>query len=219
VVAAKSVVTTVALLALLSAAAARADAPTVRIAAADQVRAEAALLRLSDIGAGWQGGRVPTSKLTAPNCPGFDPKESDLVVTGHADARFSNPRASATLAQDVQVLRSERAVRTDFARTITSGLGRCLAYQLKKEPGVASVSVARIAFPKLGTIAAAYRATLLLKTVHGTVKFYGDYVFIGTGRYEFALRVLAPSPVVDQLVNFETAMARILIKRLGKPCC
>ena len=44
----------------------------------------ASLLRLHDFGAGWTGGSETPSKLTAPSCPGFDPKESDLTVSGHA---------------------------------------------------------------------------------------------------------------------------------------
>jgi hypothetical protein len=219
VVAAKSLVVTVALIALVTAAAAVADAPTVRIARADQVRAVAALLRLGDIGTGWAGGRTPTSKLSAPSCPGFDPKESDLVVTGHANARFVNSAAHATLAQDVQVLASERAVRTDFARTIRPALARCLAYQLRKAPNVTGVTVERLRFPDVGTVSAAYRATVVVRDGGRKVTLYDDYVFVGVGRYEFALNVLAPPAVADQLVNFETAMMRILIKRVGKPCC
>ncbi len=75
------------LLALVCAAAALADNPTVRINAADQAKADASLLRLKDFGVGWAGGPKTPSKLTAPSCPGFNPKESDLVVSGHAEAR------------------------------------------------------------------------------------------------------------------------------------
>jgi hypothetical protein len=209
---------TAALLLLATAATALADNPTVRIVKADQQRADKALLRRSDIGTIWQGGAVPPTKLSAPSCPGFNPKESDLIVTGHADARFTNTGASATLSQDVQVLKNEEAVRTDFDRTITPALGRCLAYQLRKAPNVVSVSVSRLSFPKLGTVTAAYRATLVVKNGSRTVKLVDDYVFLGVGRYEFALNILAPFVVGDQLVNFEAAMARILIKRVGL-CC
>src|SRR5438876_12443951 len=78
-----------ALVALVCTAAAFADNPTVRIVKADQAKAEASLLRLHDFGVGWAGGSRTPSKLTAPKCPGFDPKESDLTVTGHAEARFT----------------------------------------------------------------------------------------------------------------------------------
>jgi hypothetical protein len=219
VVAAKSLVAAP-LLALVLAASALADQPTVRITKADQKRAEAGLLRLGDFGTGWQGGMTAASKLSAPQCPGFNPKESDLVVTGHADARFVLTGQGVTFGQDVQVLRSEAAVRTDFARTIRPELARCLAYQLRKAPNVTHVQVEAIRFPRVGAVSAAYRATLIVKEGGRTIKLYDDYVFFGVGRYEFALNVVAPVAAGDQLVNFESAMARILIKRTAKqPCC
>jgi hypothetical protein len=218
VVAAKSLVAA-ALLALALAAAALADAPTVSIRKADQERAVAGLLKLSDFGMGWQGGSTAPHKLSSPNCPGFNPKESDLVVNGHAEARFAYPRGGVTLGQDVQVLASESAVRTDFARTIKPPLARCLAYQLKHTPHVVSVRVARIRFPEVGTDSAAYRATLVVKDGSRTVMMYDDYVFFGSGRYEYALNVVAPVAAGEQLVTFEAAMAQILVKRVAKPCC
>lgn len=217
-VAAKSLVAA-ALLALGLTAAALADNPTVSITKADQEQATAALLHLTDFGTGWQGGATKPGKLAAPSCPGFNPKESDLVVSGHAQARFVYARGGVTFAQDVQVLKSDAAVRTDFSRTIKPELGGCLAYQLKKSANVVSVHVERIRFPKVGSVSAAYRATLVVKDGNHTVKLYDDYVFFGVGRFEYALNVVVPSPLGDQLVNFESAMARILIKRSAKPCC
>src|SRR5919199_939106 len=183
----------VALLALVLAPAALADNPTVKISSADQARAEAALLRLTDFGAGWQGGRTPTSKLRAPSCPGFNPKESDLVVTGHANANFVYSGGRVTFGQDVQVLRSEADVRTDFARSIRPKLAGCIAYQLKQSGAIAQVRVDKIPFPRIGAVSAAYRATLSVKNGARTIKLYSDSVFVGVGRYEYALRVLAPA--------------------------
>jgi hypothetical protein len=119
----------------------------------------------------------------------------------------------------VQVLRSEADVRTDFARSIRPKLAGCIAYQLKQSGAIAHVRVERIPFPRVGTVSAAYRATLTVRNGARTIKLYGDYVFVGVGRYEYALRVLAPAAAGAQLVNFESAMARILVKRVGKPCC
>jgi hypothetical protein len=140
VVAAKSLLTA-ALIGLIWAGAALADPPTVRISSADQAKARGALLRRADLGAGWVGGPIKTSPLSPPNCPGFDPKESDLVVSGHADARYTAKQAGVELDQDVQVLADEHAVRTDFARTISPRLAKCLAYHLGHLPNVARVTV------------------------------------------------------------------------------
>jgi hypothetical protein len=205
------------LLALACAGAALADNPTVKINTADQAKADASLLQLKDFGVGWAGGqKKKASNLTAPNCPGFNPKESDLVVTGHAEALFTYPRGAVTFDQDSQVLESADAVKTDFGRTIQPKLADCLAYELKSsgKGSVLSVSVRKLALPPVGNISAAYRATLMIKTTTtGTAKIVSDFVFFGQGRFEFSINVVAPATEGSQLVPFETAMAQILVKR------
>ena len=92
-------------------------------------------------------------KLNGPACPGFDPKESDLVVTGHANASFENPRAGVHVSLDTQVLESAaaRAARTSRARCSRRCPG-CLAYQLKQGPNIVGVTVEPLDFPKIGSV-------------------------------------------------------------------
>ena len=187
------------------------DAPTVRITPADQAKAVASLLRRSDFGAGWQGGRVPTAPLTAPKCPGFDPKESDLVVTGHADARYRT--TGIELDQDVQVMKDAAAVQTDFARSISPKLAKCLAYQLGKLKNVVGVRVERLPFPPTGDVSAAYRAEIDLQTPKGRGTLLSDYVFFGNGRVEYEFTVIAPDGARDQLAQFEHELAQGLLRR------
>lgn len=212
--AAKSLLASVVVV-LAAASAALADEPTVRISHADQMRAEAALLRQRDFGVGWTGGPRTPSKLTAPDCPGFDPKESDLVVTGHAEARFTYARGLFTLAQDTQVLASRRAVAADFARTIGPKLAGCLAHQLKAsgKGKVVSALVRRLPFPRVGDVSAAYRAVLVVRSHAGLIRIVSDHVFFGQGRIEHSLNVVAPAVEGNQLVTFEAAIAQILVKR------
>jgi len=217
VVGAKSLLAGI-VLALAFAAAAAADDPTVRITRADQLKAEAALLKLKDFGVGWTGGKRTPSKLTAPKCPGFDPKESDLTVTGHAEARFTYARGSVVFDQDNQVLESERAVRTDFARVIQPKLKDCLAYELKQsgKGQIISVVVRELSFPRLGTETAAYRGTMVLRAGGGRkVTFVSDFIFIGQGRYEYSLNVVAPAVLGGELASFEQSIAQKLIRKAG----
>jgi hypothetical protein len=205
-----------ALLALACTGAALADNPTVRINAADQAKAVTSLVRIKDFGVGWTGGPKTPSKLTAPSCPGFNPKESDLVVTGHAEARFSYTRGGVIFDQDTQVLESAAAVKTDFARVVQPKLADCLAYQLKSsgKGNVLSVSVRKLGLPPIGDVSAAYRASVTIKTSTGkSAKIVSDFVFFGKGRFEYSLNVVAPAVEGDQLVPFESAMAQILVKR------
>jgi hypothetical protein len=212
VVTAKSFVTA-SLIGLVWTAAALADKPTVRISKNGQARAVAALLQRSDFGAGWLGGPIKPRSLTTPDCPGFDPKESDLVVTGHADARYQYKQAGVELDQDVQVLESPSAVRTDFRRSVSARLGRCLAYQLHNVQNISDVSVEQIAFPKTGAVSAVYRAMLVLTRGAAQTRLVTDYVFFGDGPVEYEFTVVAPVAAVDQLSMFESGLAQILIKR------
>ena len=187
------------------------DAPTVRITPADQAKARAALLRTTDFGAGWGGGPIKTSQLSPPNCPGFDPKESDLVVTGHADARYRT--TGIELDQDVQVMKDAAAVQTDFARSISPKLAKCLAYQLGKLKNVVGVRVERLPFPPTGDVSAAYRAEIDLQTPKGRGTLLSDYVFFGKGRVEYEFTVIAPVGARDQLAQFEHELAQGLLRR------
>ena len=194
-----------------TAGAAVVDAPAVRITAADQAKARAALLRRSDFGAGWLGGPIKTSPLSPPNCPGFDPKESDLVVTGHADARYTTP--GFELDQDVQVMKNAADVQTDFARSVSPRLSKCLAYQLAKLKNVLAVRVVRMPFPPTGSVSAVYRAVLDVQTPRGRGTLLSDYVFFGQGRVEYEFTLIAPLGARDQLTKFEQGLAQILLRR------
>jgi len=212
VVAIKSLVAS-ALLALVFAAAGHADSPTLKIDADDQAWAVAALLRANDFGFGWRGGVTKPVKLKNPGCPGFDPKESDLVITGHANASFDNTRAGVHVALDTQVLENAAAVLKDFARTMQPQLPACLEYQLKQGAGITGVKVEPLDFPKLGSVTAAYRAVITVRSKGGQAKVISDYVFFGNGRLEYSLNVQAPARYRPQLVAFEADMARMLVKR------
>ena len=200
---------------LLGAGTATADNPTVKIRSADQASAVAQLLKQSDFGVGWHGGSTKPSKLTSPSCPGFNPKESDLVVTGHAEAKFSYQQSGVLFDQDVQVLAHGSDVQKDFARTIRPELAGCLAYQLDHAANVSHAVVKKIAFQPVGTVSAAYRATILVTGPSGTGRFLSDYVFFGEGRFEVSFNVIAPAGAGAQLLRFESAMAGILLKRMG----
>ncbi len=202
-----------ALIGLASTPVALSDAPTVRISNADQAKARGALLRPSDFGAGWSGGPIKTTMLSPPNCPGFDPKESDLVVTGHADSRYTFKAEGIELDQDVQVLSDAGSVAADFSRSISPGLAKCLAYQLGKLPTVVSVQIERRPFRPIGAESAVYRAEIVVRTPKGKATWLSDYVLFGQGRTEYELTVSAPPAAREQLGQFELGLAQILLRR------
>ncbi|CAB4698343.1 MAG: hypothetical protein F2663_05840 [Actinobacteria bacterium] len=211
--------------ALVLTGSAAADAPRYVPSAADTVAARAALLRLTDFGLGWEGGETATEPLASASCPGFNPKASDLTVTGHVNAAFRNRQLGLDLAQDVQVMAAESLVRTDFARTIRPQLAACLAYELrhaKGQPSIDTVTVKQLQFPGRGYtgsltkhLRALYRAEVTFLVGHRHVRFISDYVFLGIGNTEFTLNLIVPAADRDQLIPFETAMAELLAKRVG----
>ena len=194
-------------------ASALADSPTVRITSADQAKAVALLLRRTDFGAGWKGGKVATTPLASPNCPGFDPKESDLTVTGHADAIYKFSPLGVEVDQDVQVLSDAASVEKDFKRSISPALGRCLTYQLEHLNHVTSATVERVHFPPIGDVSAVYRAYITVRSGGRVATVLSDYVFFGEGRVEYEFTVSAPVSARDQLQRFEFVLAQILIHR------
>ena len=107
------------------------------------------------------------------------------------------------LDQDVQVLRSEQDVHTDFARSVSPKLAKCLAYQLGKLEKVVGVRVTRVPFPSVGSVSAVYRAEIDVQTPKGKATFLSDYVFFGAGRMEYEFTVIAPMELRDQLTQFE----------------
>jgi len=204
--------------ALLLAPAALADDPTLRIDPSDQAWAARALLRASDFGPDWQGGRTKPSRPKGPDCPGFEPKASDIVVTGHANASFKNARAGVQVSLDVQLLQNADSVQTDFARTIQPKLPACLEYEFKRGPNnFESVHVERVDVPSVGSVSAHYRATIAVRAHGRTARVISDFLFFGHGRLEYSLNVVAPARYVPQLVPFELDMARILVKRAARP--
>jgi hypothetical protein len=201
------------IVALAAAGVALADDPTVKINPADQAKATAQLLKKSDLGQGWTGGPRKPDKLQAPSCPGFNPKESDLVVTGHADATFKHQ--GLELDDDVQVMEKAEFVRTDFARTMKPQLPACLAhlFQQSAGQGVKLLSAKRLAFPRVGVVSALYRVTTAVTSGGQTVNVLLDFVFFGQSRTEYSLTVVAPEAAKAALVPFETRLAKLLVVR------
>src|SRR5207247_10480999 len=126
------------------------------------------------------------------------------------EARFTYTLGSVVFDQDNQVLESEQAVRTDFARVIQPKLKDCLAYELKQsgKGQIVSVVVRKLPFPRLGTTSAAYRGTMVLRAGGHKVTFVSDFIFIGQGRLEYSLNVVAPAVLAGALLPFEHAIAQ-----------
>ena len=186
----------------------------IRFNAADQAAARAAILRRSDLGPGWSGGRKKPDLSPGPTCPNYHPKQSDLVLTGAAESDFR--RAGMEVDSEVQVLRTARMVSLDWQRSVVApGALPCLRSLLAKGLGTTAtvVSFRRLPFPKLTRYTAAFRAVVAVKIGQTTVRVVVDAVLVGRRRSEITLNVAAPSAVAAALPAAERRLARKILAR------
>lgn len=92
-------------------AASRQDREQIRFNPSDQAAAHAAVLRRGDLGPGWKGGPAKPDLSSGMSCPGYHPKQSDLVLTGAAETHFQH--TSLDVRSVAQVLQTPTMVALD----------------------------------------------------------------------------------------------------------
>lgn len=187
----------------------------IRFNAADQASARAAVLRKSDLGSaqGWTGGARKPDLSGNESCPNFDPKQSDLVLTGAAETEFS--QGALSLDSEAQVLATARMVRLDWRRVVLApGLLPCLRSQAAPA-GMKVASIRRIPFPHVATYTAAIRFVTDVTASGSAVRVFVDIVLVGRGRTEITLRTTAPYAARAPVKAAEVRLARILVGRIG----
>jgi hypothetical protein len=209
--------------ALLSAAAASADHTQVQLTPAGQAAARAVVLKRADLGNGaaWTGGAgkpSQSSPTTEPSCPGFHPKQSDLVEIGYAKTVWKAPGLRIT--SEATVMKTAAMVRLDWKRTVTPRLLPCLRSIVATESHPASmrlVSIRKIPFPQVATRAAAYRILVDVDTSVGTVPAMADFAIFYRGRTEVYLTFTAPAAWEPTVGQAEIRLARLLASRVQSP--
>ena len=99
-----------------TAAAGTADHNQVSLTAKDQAVAKRIVIKSADLGGAWAGGYVKPDLNDVLVCANYHPKQSDLVVTGAAESKFSV--TGAQLDSIAQVFRSPTMVATDWKRSV-----------------------------------------------------------------------------------------------------
>jgi hypothetical protein len=192
------------------------DRPRIRFNPVDQAAARAAVLRRADFGTtGWTGGAVKPDVSSTLSCPGYTPKQSDLVVTGAAEAHFRH--TGLQLQSIAQVMKTRSMVARDWKRSIVDPRAfGCIRHMLTK--GLLSnerlVSFRRVAFPRLATYTAAFRALIAVRANGQRVLVLADVVVFGRSRTELTLTVAAPASVRSSISRAEVRIARGLLARV-----
>jgi hypothetical protein len=185
----------------------------IELNAADQAAARRVVLRASDLGAGWTGGRVKPDLTSQVSCASYHPKVSDLVVTGAAESQFRG--TGIALANEVEIFRTAAMVDRDWRRSIVPAAVPCLRRTLTKGLGTQAkvLSFGRIPFPKVGTHSAAFRGIVVVSALGQTVRVLLDVVLVGKGRTEISLDATAPAATARVVSAAERRLARRLAAR------
>lgn len=177
-----------------------------RQVAADHARAEAALLRLSDLPAGW----TARPHATSPTVPGLDRRlagclgvsvallnQNDPTTADSPD--FSNANGGeisnsvgyeATVGRARQVIGVLRSPK--MAPCLNSALKQFLTFSLSHPaspsqavpPGISlgAATTNRLPFPTTGDATVAYRFDVPIEGAGSPLTVYGDFVFAAKGR-------------------------------------
>lgn len=185
-------------LALPALALASHNEPKRQITAADQRKAASILLKRTDFAAGWK--KVPNTPDDEDDshlgCPGYNPNESDLVLTGESEATFERAGGFPSVLSYSNVYKTRANALASWTRGVKPALAVCLAKVLKETlvaegAQVAIVSQGRIAFPKLAPRTAAFRVVLKLTVTENgetnSVPLTMHILGFGNGRGDAAL--------------------------------
>lgn len=206
-----------ALAALACAAAALADREQISFTAADQAAAKKAVVHKTDLNtSGWKGGYIKPDLSPEPTCANYDPKQSDLVVTGAAETVFQHP--GLKIDTEAEVLQTARMVALDWQRTVLdphaiSCLQETLAKNLAQPGKIKLSSFRQIPFPKVGTYSRAFLTVIVVTTAHGQVPVTLEDVLIGKGRTEITISTTAAAAGQPEVAAANVRLARLLVTR------
>jgi hypothetical protein len=196
------------------------DQEKLRLTPAGQASARAAVVHKTDLNGNWDGGfspQPPDPHAHVP-CAGelrWSPKESDIVVTGAAQAHYDISRVVelASFAQTVQT--PEMAIH-GWQRWATGMFVRCLRAAIAA-PGVPVTSVGRMSFPAVGSFRAAYRA-IAGGRAQGRYQFVQDWILIAQDCVRLHLVVTTYAVYEGVVSKLERHLATILAARAAAAC-
>ena len=201
--------------ALILSQAAAAEPMPVRYNAADQAAARAAVLKSSDLGgsAGWKGG-LSKPDLSESPCGGYDPKRSDLLVTGAAESQWTHT-SGLSFASEVWVLKTPAMVRLDWQRSVEHrGYAACLFKKAFVDATTKLVSFKQTTFPKLATLTRRYRLLVDYTGQAQRMRIMVDVILVGKGGPSSPSLAIAPYAGHAAVEAAELRLARALVSRV-----
>lgn len=194
--------------------------PKKRIVPADQKKAAAIVLKRTDLAAGWKRVRTPDSD-NGLKCPGFNPDESDLTLTGESESEFDSTDGTRYLAAFSSVYVSNKDALASWTRSVKPAVARCIAHFFREgvadEGGKATiVKQGRVAFPRVAPRTAAFRVAARVSFTEAgettTVPFTIHLIGLGRGRGDVGLMAMGPGAGIPAAEL--QALAKLLSMRL-----
>jgi hypothetical protein len=173
---------------------------------ADTARAKSVVVHAADLGLGWKGTKSSSGGSNL-HCKGFEPDESDLVETGHADS-LDYSKGFEFLSSSAGVFQSAAQAQASWNRIVKPGLLTCLTSLIEKQAGSGGAKLtvlgkSRLSFPRLAPRTAAFRLTFSFASQGTTLQGAIDLVLLGRSRIDFVLIHVgfgAPSTALEQKV-------------------
>jgi hypothetical protein len=199
-----------------TAAAGTADHNQIKLTAKDQAAAKRVVLRAADLGGAWLGGYVKPDLNDALVCANYHPKQSDLVLTGEAESKFSV--TGGQLDSVAQVFRTPAMVETDWHRSVLNPqLQPCLKTTLAGNLTATQkvVSLGRVAFPggSNGIHAREYRLVIADASSGTPERGILDLIVFSRGRTELSLTVVGNYADRTNITRVEQLLAGIMLTR------
>jgi hypothetical protein len=203
---------------LVPVAAAAGREPQHAFTKADQARAKAASLKLSDFAAGWEASRSPSASAEAhPRCSTYNPDQSDLVETGKYDSPdFTRTSDNSFVSVSTGVFRSAAMARLGYSRVAVPQLPACFgelfAKGVTKPSSARVVSTGPLVFPRVGDRSNSYRLVTSVKTPSATLSVVADMVLFNKGRVDVAiifLGIARPLPASLERQAVARVVARV----------
>jgi hypothetical protein len=215
----KALLSVLASLALVGAAAAAPGDPKKVILPSVQAQAKAINVQLTDLpGSGWNPQKSGSNGQT-PRCSYYQPDQSDLTENGDADSPEFTLATGSFVSSSTSIFASAAQGRIAYARVVRPLLPRCLAEVFRKGTGraaqVAIVSSAAVSFPKVAERTNAYRiAADFHVSATQTVRVTLDVVALNRGKLDAVVFFAGIGQRFD--ADFERSVVGKVAARAGK---
>lgn len=189
---------------------------------ADQRQATSILLKRTDFATGWTKLPNTPDDDEDMSCPGYDPDESDLVLTGDAESSFRFSDRLHTVVSTANVYKTRAHALASWTRGVKRAAPACFAKLMKQtleQDGTPTAIVRQgwITFPKLAPRTAAMRVVLKVTFTsegqNATVPVTITLVGVGNGRADAGLMTMAIGD--DFAMSDVRGFAKLLAQRLA----